>query len=160
MTAATRSSAARTLGLWVRIPLKAWMSAFILCLCCSVCRYRFCDELVPRPRSPTDYLRLRNWSETKRFTDALCSKWSSRNNGRQAGRLLGRSTSDHFYCHSTTRILQYVWISYYPHSSHVSHPSYFYLFDHPNDIWRRVIITNYLSMALQPLWILAAFSVS
>jgi hypothetical protein len=34
------SSLARTLGSWVRIPLKAWMSvyAFILCLCCSVYR--------------------------------------------------------------------------------------------------------------------------
>jgi hypothetical protein len=32
------SSLVRTLGSWVRIPLKAWMSvlcAFILCLCCS-----------------------------------------------------------------------------------------------------------------------------
>jgi hypothetical protein len=34
-------SLTRTLGSWVRIPLEAWMSvlcAFILCLCCSVCR--------------------------------------------------------------------------------------------------------------------------
>jgi hypothetical protein len=31
------SSVARTLGSWVRIPLKEWMSEFILCLCCSVC---------------------------------------------------------------------------------------------------------------------------
>jgi hypothetical protein len=31
---------ARTLGSWVRIPLKTWMfvRAFILCLCCPVCR--------------------------------------------------------------------------------------------------------------------------
>jgi hypothetical protein len=31
---------ARTLGSWVRIPLKAWMyvCAFILCLCCPVCK--------------------------------------------------------------------------------------------------------------------------
>jgi hypothetical protein len=27
------SSVARTLALWVRIPLHAWMFAFILCLC-------------------------------------------------------------------------------------------------------------------------------
>jgi hypothetical protein len=26
---------------------------FILCLCCPVFRYRPCDELIPRPRSPT-----------------------------------------------------------------------------------------------------------
>jgi hypothetical protein len=34
------SSPSRMLGSWVRIPLKAWMSvcAFILCLCCPVCR--------------------------------------------------------------------------------------------------------------------------
>jgi hypothetical protein len=51
------SSFARTLGSWVRIPLKAWMSvlcAFILCLCCSVCRYKPCEGLIPRQRSPTD----------------------------------------------------------------------------------------------------------
>jgi hypothetical protein len=35
------SSLSRTLGSWVRIPLKVWMSvfyAFILCLCCTACR--------------------------------------------------------------------------------------------------------------------------
>jgi hypothetical protein len=34
------SSLTRTLGSWVGIPLKAWMfvCAFILCLCCRVCR--------------------------------------------------------------------------------------------------------------------------
>jgi hypothetical protein len=31
--------------------------------------------LIPRPGSPTDCFRLRNRSETNRFTDALCSKW-------------------------------------------------------------------------------------
>jgi hypothetical protein len=30
------------------------MFAFILCLCCSVCRKRPCDGLIPHPRSPTD----------------------------------------------------------------------------------------------------------
>jgi hypothetical protein len=30
------SSPALTLGSWVRIPLEAWMFAFILCLCCPV----------------------------------------------------------------------------------------------------------------------------
>jgi hypothetical protein len=51
------SSLARTLGSWIRIPLKAWLSvfcAFILCLCCSVCRQRSCDGVIPCPRSPTD----------------------------------------------------------------------------------------------------------
>jgi hypothetical protein len=32
------SSLARTLGSWVGIQLKAWMSVFILCLYCCVCR--------------------------------------------------------------------------------------------------------------------------
>jgi hypothetical protein len=51
------SSLARTLRSWVRIPLKAWMSvscAFTLSLCYSVCRWRPCKGLIPRPRSPTD----------------------------------------------------------------------------------------------------------
>jgi uncharacterized membrane protein len=30
------------------------LCVFILCLC-SVCRYRPCDLLIPRPRSPTIY---------------------------------------------------------------------------------------------------------
>jgi hypothetical protein len=47
---------ARTLGSWFRIPLEEWMPAFILCLCCSVCRKRPCDGLIHRPRSPTDSL--------------------------------------------------------------------------------------------------------
>jgi hypothetical protein len=44
------------------------------CLLWSI-RQRPCDGLIPRPRSPTNCLRLRLWSETKRFTDVLCSKW-------------------------------------------------------------------------------------
>jgi hypothetical protein len=32
------SSPAKILGLWVRIPLEAWMFVFILCLLCPVCR--------------------------------------------------------------------------------------------------------------------------
>jgi hypothetical protein len=30
------------------------LCAFILCLCCSVCRQRPCDWLITRSRSPTD----------------------------------------------------------------------------------------------------------
>jgi hypothetical protein len=51
------SSIAWTLGSWVRIPLKAWTSvlcAFILCLCCSLCKERPCDGLIPCPRGTTD----------------------------------------------------------------------------------------------------------
>jgi hypothetical protein len=46
------------------------LPAFILCV-----GERPCEGLIPGTRSRTDSLRLRNWSETKRFTDALCSKW-------------------------------------------------------------------------------------
>jgi hypothetical protein len=66
------SSPARTLGSWVRIPLKEWMS---ICVYSVFVRLRPCDGLIPRPRSPTDCLRLRNWSEMKCFTDVVCSKW-------------------------------------------------------------------------------------
>jgi hypothetical protein len=39
-------------------------------VCVVLCRYRSCDELITRPRSPTDCLRLRNWSGTESFMDA------------------------------------------------------------------------------------------
>jgi hypothetical protein len=32
------------------------LSAFILCLCCPVCRRRPCDGLIPRPRNPAEYV--------------------------------------------------------------------------------------------------------
>jgi hypothetical protein len=44
-------------------------------VCVVLCRQRPCVGLIPRPRSPTDCLRLMNWNESKRFTDALRSKW-------------------------------------------------------------------------------------
>jgi hypothetical protein len=44
------SSPARTLGSWVRIPLKAWM---------SVCRLRPYDGMIPRTRSPTDCVQIK-----------------------------------------------------------------------------------------------------
>jgi hypothetical protein len=50
------SSITRALRSWVRIPLKAWMSAFILCLCCPVCRSRPCNGLVTLRRSQTDWV--------------------------------------------------------------------------------------------------------
>jgi hypothetical protein len=49
------SSPAQTLGSWVRIHLRhGCLCAFILCLCCPVCRWRPWDGLIPHPRSPTD----------------------------------------------------------------------------------------------------------
>jgi hypothetical protein len=48
------SSLARTLRSWVRIPLNAWMSVCVYSvLCCPVCRWRPCNGLIARPRSPT-----------------------------------------------------------------------------------------------------------
>jgi hypothetical protein len=55
------SSFARTLGSWIRTPIKAWMSlcAFILRLCCLVFMQRPCDGLITRARSPTDCVQIR-----------------------------------------------------------------------------------------------------
>jgi hypothetical protein len=33
------------------------LRAFILCLCCSVCRYQFCDGLIARLRSPSNCVK-------------------------------------------------------------------------------------------------------
>ena len=41
------SAAARLLGLWVRIPPRAWMS--VCCECCVLSGRGLCDELVPHP---------------------------------------------------------------------------------------------------------------
>jgi hypothetical protein len=42
-----RSSAARLLRLWVRIPPVAWM--FVCCECCALSSRGLCDELITRP---------------------------------------------------------------------------------------------------------------
>jgi hypothetical protein len=41
------------LGSWVRIPLKAWMFVRVFLCCVVLCRWRSCDGLMTRPRSPT-----------------------------------------------------------------------------------------------------------
>jgi hypothetical protein len=58
-----------------------------LCVCVRLfhvyvvlCRYRSCDELITRPRSPTECPRLRNWSETESFMDAPCSSGREKGN--------------------------------------------------------------------------------
>jgi hypothetical protein len=55
------SSLVRKPGPWVRIPLRAWMFGVWVCMCVCVCVPFFvfvlCDELITRPRSPTECLR-------------------------------------------------------------------------------------------------------
>jgi hypothetical protein len=46
-----RSTAARLLRSWVRIPLGAWM--FVCCVCCVLSGRDFCDELITRPEGPS-----------------------------------------------------------------------------------------------------------
>jgi hypothetical protein len=71
------SSLARTLGSWVRIPPKVLMS---VCFCSVFVFVLSCvGSGLATGWSPIQgvlptVLGLRNWSETKRFTDALCSK--------------------------------------------------------------------------------------
>jgi hypothetical protein len=67
------SSLAWTLGSWVRIPLKAWMFAFILivlpCVGSGIATGWSSVQGVLQT-----VLRRRNCSETKRFSDTLCSE--------------------------------------------------------------------------------------
>jgi hypothetical protein len=49
---AVRCEAGWLLGSWVRIPLKAWMFVRVFLCCVVLCRYRPCDGLITRPRSP------------------------------------------------------------------------------------------------------------
>jgi hypothetical protein len=70
------SSPARTLGSWIRIPLKAWMFVCFYSVFVSVAPLRRAD---PSCKESTACLKLRNWSEMKRFTDALCCKSEQQN---------------------------------------------------------------------------------
>jgi hypothetical protein len=69
------SSLPGTLGLWVQIPLKAWTSVCVYSVFVLSCvgsglatGWYLIQGVLPT------VLELRNWSETKYFTDALCSK--------------------------------------------------------------------------------------
>jgi hypothetical protein len=64
----------RTMGSWVRIPLKAWMSAFSLYLCCIV-----------RPRSPTDCLRIKKLKWNKAFQRCPIIQNGSNRKKRESG---------------------------------------------------------------------------
>jgi hypothetical protein len=65
---------ARTLGSWVRIPLKAWKFVLPFCVVLSCVGKRSCDELVTRPVSPTKCLNgfiisevILNWNMSQGF---------------------------------------------------------------------------------------------
>jgi hypothetical protein len=80
------SSLARILGLWVRIPLKAWMffcvySMFVFpCVGSSLAMAWSSVQGVL-----STVLGLRHWSETKRFTDAYAPKWKQEEGEREGG---------------------------------------------------------------------------
>jgi hypothetical protein len=69
------SSPARTLGSWVGIPLKTWMSVCVYSVFVLSCVGRGLAACWSPVQGilPT-VLVLRNWSETKRFTDSVCSR--------------------------------------------------------------------------------------
>jgi hypothetical protein len=48
------------------------LCAFILCLCCPVCRQPPCDGLIPRPRSPTDCVKDQ---KTEKAVKVQPTKW-------------------------------------------------------------------------------------
>jgi hypothetical protein len=73
---------AQTLVSWVRIPLKAWMSVCVYSVFVISC----VGSGLAMASSPIQgvlptFLGLRNWCETKCFTDALCSKVGARGGG-------------------------------------------------------------------------------
>jgi hypothetical protein len=67
------SSLARTLGSWILIPLKAWMSCELpFCLCCSVCRQRLLRRVNPSSKKSYQLsMRLRNWKRLQCPTKEL-----------------------------------------------------------------------------------------
>jgi hypothetical protein len=54
------STAARLLGLWVRIPPRAWMS--VCCECCVLSGRVLCDELITRPEESNRVWLSKVWS--------------------------------------------------------------------------------------------------
>jgi hypothetical protein len=59
-------------GIMVSNPTQGMNVCLLLfCVCVWEKALRRAD---PRPSSPTDCLKLRNWRETKGFTNALCSE--------------------------------------------------------------------------------------
>jgi hypothetical protein len=54
------------------------MDVCIFSVCVVLFRLQPCDGLILHRRSSTDCIRSRNWSETKHFTVALCSRGSKK----------------------------------------------------------------------------------
>jgi hypothetical protein len=57
------------------------LCAFILCLCCPVCRKRLCGGLISRPRSPTESLGNKQLKWNKAFHG--CPRLQSGSNRRE-----------------------------------------------------------------------------
>ena len=77
-----RSSAARLLRLWVRIPPGAWM--FVCCECCVLSGRGLCDGLIPRPEESYRLWRVivcdQETSKTRRLKPAT-GLWKYNHNG-------------------------------------------------------------------------------
>jgi hypothetical protein len=91
------SSLARMLGSWVRIPLKAWM---FVCVCIGS---GLATGWSPIQGVLPTVLGLSNWSETKRFTDALCSKVGGNRNERDK-----QVTRDRAFPNSEQQLVDFV----------------------------------------------------
>jgi hypothetical protein len=77
----------RTLGSWVRITLKAWMSVCVYSMFVLSCiRSGLTTGWSPVKGILPTVLGWRNWSETKRFTDA--PKWEQQERERERGLLM------------------------------------------------------------------------
>jgi hypothetical protein len=63
-------SLAQTMGSWVWIPLEAWVCLRYFCVCNVRFRKRPCGLIPPSEEPCRLYIRLRNWSEIRRLTDA------------------------------------------------------------------------------------------
>jgi hypothetical protein len=104
ITVAARSTAlpvstSRTLGSRVRIPFKV---CIIVCLFCVYVSSGLATGWSPIQGILLTVLRLRNSSETKRFTDALCSKWEEQEYNKKKDTTncwIKKSTRQHHYHH-------------------------------------------------------------
>jgi hypothetical protein len=120
----------QTVGSWVWIPPKIWMFVRVFLCCVFLCRYRPCDGLITRPRSPTIFLNsLRNLPYARRprsFKNCTATEKESLTD--QNGVFL------HFIYHAC-------------YASSTSHPR---RLDYPNNIWWTVQTMQLLIVQFSP----------